>query len=210
MHRSNAWNPPTPDMSDGLPDLPDEIEEKLPVDNSYDVQYHHYLKAILDQDEPWASVSTIERATGKSDETVRTRLADLEKLDVVGSGPGANGYIYWIKREKSEWPIPPDCEVDPVDENEELSVSDLADRRDVSLAAGAVFFALYASLAIAVPLGDAIAGVGILSPQLADTLILTGFATAVGAVLFGVAALGVWVYANRKEMISVLKESFQG
>lgn len=46
-----------------------------------------------------------------SKQGVHNRLATLEELDVLDSAPGANGRIYWLRDDRSNWPVPPDVAV---------------------------------------------------------------------------------------------------
>lgn len=180
-------------MSDGLPYLPDWIEEKLYVNEDYGVQLHFYVEAFLETDDPWLSVSYISSELGVSRVTTRKQLTKLDELGILDSDTGANGRIYWVHDNRSDYPIPPDVEVEPMEEPDELTVSELTDRGDVMLGLGATVAALIGSLFIAVAIASAIIGVG-LPANVVDASLLIGFAGALGTVVFAFAAVLAWVY----------------
>lgn len=185
-------------MSRGLPNLSEEIEEKLSINEDYDTQLHHYVEAILKDEKPWVSTKKLMSELDVTRPTVQKRLSELEGLGVVNSGPaGANGYIYWINEEKSDWPIPPDCEVTPI-EDDEIKLSDITGRFDFGLAAAAVISALYASLAIGVPIASQISGIELAPMDILELMLISGFAAALLAILFGVSALILWIYGRAR------------
>lgn len=158
------------------------MEEQLTVNEDYDVQHHHYLKPFVEGCDPWLSVGTVASHTGKTTQTTRKRLQELEALGILNSAPGANGRIYWINDEHSDWPIPPDVDVEGVDENDPR-ISDLTSRFDVQVGGIAVVLALFSSLAISIPLAALMANIDLMSNAHLDLILIAGFSGALLAAL---------------------------
>lgn len=113
-------------MSDGRPDLPDWIENKLTVDDDYEVQPHHIIEPIFQTDDPWLSTAQIADEVGVTPQTVRNRVPKLVDLGILDSATGGGGRVYWIHNDKSDWPIPPDVEV--IEEPDEATISEVASK----------------------------------------------------------------------------------
>jgi DNA-binding transcriptional ArsR family regulator len=133
-------------MTQGLPDLPDDLASKVEFDEQYGVQDHHIVAVFLRAEAPYLSVGTLAMELDMSKQGVRNRLSSLEERGVVDSAPGANGRIYWVADERSEWPIPPDVEVVPVPDDP--TVSEVLERRDVVLAVLATGLAVLCAVSI--------------------------------------------------------------
>ncbi len=130
----------------GLPDLPDDVAAKVEFDEQYEVQDHHIVAVFLRADAPYRSVGQVAAELDMSKQGVRNRLATLEELAVLDSAPGANGRIYWLRDERSDWPIPPDVEVTPVDDD--LTVPELWSRRHVKLATLSTGLGLFCTISV--------------------------------------------------------------
>lgn len=182
-------------IDEGLPDLPDWIEEKLYINENYDVQLHFYVEPFLETDRPWLGVSKIASEVGKTRQTTRSRLAELQDLEVLNSGPGANGTIYWINDDRSDWPIPPDIDSQSVDESDGLGISELKDRWDVLFGMLTVAVALLASFLISVPVGAMMSGF-VVSGSFIDWFLVFGFLLAIGSVILAAISIVIHLYGR--------------
>lgn len=132
------------DIPEDLPEMPPWIDEKIRFSNEREVQDHHILQTFREKEKPFISVSTLTSEHGIGKGGMRKRLAALVELDILESTAGANGHVYWIKDDRSDWPIPPDVEVEPVDDSDELTVSEVVDR-DYTRAWGIAVVAAFAA-----------------------------------------------------------------
>lgn len=107
--------------------MPDRIEEKLTVDPNREVQDRHFIEVFEESDRPYLSRAMVQRELDISAETARERLGQLVEREILGTDQVGGAHIYWLKHKDSNWPIPPDVEVSPV--NESLTVSDVLDAR---------------------------------------------------------------------------------
>lgn len=177
-------------------EIPSSIKEDLEFDPSKEVQDSHLVKVFVNNDRPFLSRRRVQNEIGLSSQGTRDRLSDLEEREVLDSAAAGGGRIYWIRNDKSEWPIPPDVEVESI--SNELTVSELLQRPPVHLAgiglilmiAGALFTTLF-TLAL---------GYNVSLPVVGTQQLLLW---AIGSVFVGVAfCLGgavVWIIDRAKQ-----------
>lgn len=182
-------------MTEDLPDVPDWIEEKIEFDSQREVQDHHIVDIFQKADRPFLSRNRVETELGMSDEGARQRLLDLEELEVIDSCSAAGGRIYWIYDKRSEWPIPPDIQIEPV--SDELTVSELTDRDEVQYGVIAILAAMVGSVSITGIVVATALGIGTDGIAFAAMAILGGFG-ALGGAVFGVLAVAVWIAGKLK------------
>lgn len=97
-------------------DLPDWIESRIEdFDNSKDLNQYHVAAEFVYGDRPYYNKKKMSAAVGNnvSRETVKHRLDELYELDVLNREEINNGHIYWLNRDESYWPIPPQVEPAP-------------------------------------------------------------------------------------------------
>lgn len=133
-------------MSEGIPDLPPDVAAQLDVNEDYRVQDHHIVAEFVDSDRAFLTVGHLSRRLEMSAQGVRDRLDRLEGMGVLDSRPAANGRIYWLRDERSEWPIPPDVHVEPIPD--EPTLSEVLGRRDVQLTIAGGLVGVVAVLAL--------------------------------------------------------------
>lgn len=124
-------------------DLPDEIASRIDtVDYDLELTQGHVALEFVHGDRPFYNVAQMHAALGRdvSTDTVRARLNELHERDVLSRQQVNNGNIYWLNQPESDWPIPPDAEVEP--DRGELTVNEWRQRPDVQTAAGSVFLAI--------------------------------------------------------------------
>lgn len=124
-------------------DLPDWIESRIDK-GSYDMDLtqRHVALEFVQGDRPFYNVAQMHAALGSdvSLDTVRSRMDELHERDVLVRRQLNNGNVYWLDQDESDWPIPPDVEVEP--EREELTVSEWRQKPYVQIAAGSVLLAV--------------------------------------------------------------------
>jgi len=177
-------------MTEDLPDVPDWIAEKIEFDSQREVQDHHIVNVFLEADRPFLSRNRVETELGMSDEGARQRLSSIEELGVLDSCSAAGGRIYWIFDERSDWPIPTDVQVEPVED--ELTVAELTDRDEVQYGVVAVLAAMVGSVSIT---GIVVAtALDVNSGGIVFTIMaLLGGVGALGGAVFGILAVAVWI-----------------
>lgn len=124
-------------------DLPDEIASRIDTaDYDLELTQGHVALEFVHGDRSFYNVAQMHAALGRdvSTDTVRARLDELNERDVLSRQQVNNGNIYWLNQSESDWPIPPDVEVEP--ERDELTVNEWRQRPDVQTAAGSVFLAI--------------------------------------------------------------------
>lgn len=124
-------------------DLPEDIESRIDTaDYDLDLTQGHVALEFVHGDRSFYNVAQMHAALGRdvSTDTVRARLDELHERDVLSRQQVNNGNIYWLNQPESDWPIPPDVEVEP--ERDELTVNEWRQRGDVQIAAGSVFLAI--------------------------------------------------------------------
>lgn len=93
-------------------DLPEWIEGKLDFNKNLDIQQHHVAELMVNGDRPYYNIQRLEAEFDTSGDTIRDRLAEMENKGVVKKERINNGDVYWINFDVSEWPIPPDTDVE--------------------------------------------------------------------------------------------------
>lgn len=124
-------------------DLPNEIKSRIDP-GSYDMELtqRHVALEFVHGDRPFYSVAQMHAALGSdvSSDTVRSRMDELEEREVLKSEQVNNGSIYWLIGDTSEWPIPPDVEVEP--KQEEITISEWRQQVHVQIAAISILTAI--------------------------------------------------------------------
>lgn len=124
-------------------DLPDEIASRIDTaDYDLELTQGHVALEFVHGDRSFYNVAQMHAALGRdvSTDTVRARLDELNERDVLSRQQINNGNIYWLNQSESDWPIPPDVEVEP--KRDDLTVNEWRQRPDVQTAAGSVFLAI--------------------------------------------------------------------
>lgn len=124
-------------------DLPDWIESRIDTtDYDLDLTQGHVALEFVHGDRPFYNVTKMHAALGQnvSDDTVRSRMDELHERDVLARRKVNNGNIYWLNQPESNWPIPPDVEVEP--EQDELTVNEWRQKPSVQMAAGSILLAI--------------------------------------------------------------------
>ncbi|WMT10303.1 hypothetical protein NP511_22165 (plasmid) [Natrinema thermotolerans] len=95
-------------------ELPEWVQDPLEIDNNRTLQQHHVAEVLVHEERPYYTIRRIKaELDGNFDrETIRDRLREMEELGVIGQESVNNGTIYWLDREESDWPIPPDVRVE--------------------------------------------------------------------------------------------------
>lgn len=99
-------------------DLPKWIREKLDINQNRDIQQHHIAELMVNGDRPYYNIQRLEAEFDASGDTIRDRLGEMENKGVVKKERINNGDVYWINYDVSEWPKPPDAEVESVTEEQ--------------------------------------------------------------------------------------------
>lgn len=124
-----------------MTEIPEWINAKISFDRSRDVQDRHIVEVFIESDRPYLSRRRVAADIGLTKEGTRPRLENLEEIGVLDGDTVAGGRIHWVHNDRSDWPIPPDVEVEPV--SDELSVNELMSRnssRLIALGAGLTMF----------------------------------------------------------------------
>jgi hypothetical protein len=180
-------------MAAGLPEVPDRFGERLEFDERYEVQDHHIVAAFAEAEVPYLSVSQLASQLDMSPQGTRDRLARLEELGVLDSRPGANGRIYWLHDDRSDWPIPPDVEVVPVET--EPTISDLLARMDVKIGLLAALSGYLTTVLFVVGLGlELFPGTtrSVSAPVLFGAMLTAGLSLLVGVAAVGALLFRLW------------------
>lgn len=124
-------------------DLPEEIRSRI-EQGSYDMELtqRHVALEFVHGDRPFYSVAQMHAALDSNvgDDTVRSRMDELDERDVVQSERVNNGSVYWLNEDDSEWPIPPDTTVEP--KQDDMTVSEWQQQLHVQTAALSVLVAI--------------------------------------------------------------------
>jgi hypothetical protein len=98
--------------------LPEEVEKRLKTDTRY-VSGNELLPAEVAEvmyaaDRPWFTVDQMNSEFNHRyhQDTVRDKLSKLRELEIVESQSVGKPDIYYLNDDRSEWPIPPDVEVE--------------------------------------------------------------------------------------------------
>jgi hypothetical protein len=117
-------------------EVPEWVESRVDTpDNNRSITQYQVAKEFVKGNRPYYNVSRMHAALGGnvSTDTVQSRMDELVERDVLKSEKVNNGFIYWLNSEDSDWPIPPDVEVEP--ERTESTVSEWKNHNYVQLAA---------------------------------------------------------------------------
>ncbi|ELZ42131.1 hypothetical protein C463_11162 [Halorubrum californiense DSM 19288] len=173
--------------------LPDWISSRIEEPNfNKDLTQKRVAEEFVFGDRPFYSVSQMHAALGgsASDDTVRTRLEELNERDVLRLQEINNGKIYWVNRPESTWPIPPDVEVEP--KSSETSLSEWRNQTHVQTAAVSILAAI---------LGTAITLVGVFQiggyyqlPISGNDLITYGLSAALVSYVGMIASGAMWIF----------------
>lgn len=128
-------------------DLPNRIHEKLGEPNAdYELQPHAVAQVFVEAEEPYLTRRQVQsRLNGEYDKkTVLSRLDLLVELDVLRADVHPGGTIYWLETETSEWPIPPDVDVEPL--REDVTVVEFVNKNSVRAAAIGIGAVMLSSL----------------------------------------------------------------
>lgn len=125
-----------------MTDLPDWIDRRLDDNIQRDLRQRPVAEVVWESREPYLSRTVIQQRVGEKLEdtfdksTVIGRLDELVERDVFDSDEVCGGSIYWIHDDRSNWPIPPDVEVEPV--SDEMTVQEFFQEDAVKLGAGGI------------------------------------------------------------------------
>ena len=117
-------------------ELPSWIASRIDTpDSNRSLTQYQVAVEFVEGHRPHYNVSRMHAALGGtvSTDTVQSRMDELVERDVLKSEKVNNGNIYWLNHEDSEWPLPPDVEVEP--ERAEPTVSEWKNSGYVQLAA---------------------------------------------------------------------------
>jgi hypothetical protein len=157
-----------------------------------DLTQRHVALEFVHGERPFYSVAQMHAAVGNevSDDTVRSRLQELEERGVLQRQRVNNGDVYWLNHDESEWPIPNDVEVEP--KREELTVSEWRRKPHVRVAAGSVLLTI---------IGTAITLVGVFQiggyyqlPIAASELLTYGLSAGLLSYFGFMLAVVVWIF----------------
>lgn len=95
-----------------MTDIPDWIEEKISFNPNDEVQDRTIVKVFLESEDPYLSSRKVASEVDMTKAGTTPRLEALVDIEVLESDSVAGGQIYWIKDERSDWPIPKDIKVD--------------------------------------------------------------------------------------------------
>lgn len=124
-------------------ELPGWIESRIDTVNfNKDLTQRAVALEFYNGGRPYYNVTKMHAALGGevSRDTVQERMKELVERDVLVKNQINNGDIYWLDREESEWPIPPDVEVEP--ERTEPTISEWRKQDYVRVAAFSVALAI--------------------------------------------------------------------
>lgn len=172
-------------------ELPEWVEDRLEHDNNRDLQQRHVAEVIVNGDRPYYNVRGV-RAEIKGDfdkDTVRARLDELVEQGVLREELMNRGYIYWLKEQESDWPIPPDVEVEAI--TNEPTVSEFFSRPHVVIAS--IGFLGTAIAGVVVWLGTLQSAGSITLPWSATEVLTIGLLTMLLSYLAIFSSMIVWI-----------------
>lgn len=132
-------------------ELPEDIESRLDTANfDKELTQKHVALEFVHGDRPFYNVTKMHAALGSdvSSDTVRARMDELHERDILERRKINNGKIYWLRSEDSNWPIPPDVEVEP--ERTEPTVTEWRQEPHIQISAGSVFLAVLGTAVVLV------------------------------------------------------------
>lgn len=172
--------------------LPDWITERLEERWDRELGQRPVARIIYFGDRPYYSVRQIRTALKQEfdPDTVRDRLNELTEQGILRKDRVNSGDVFYLKSEKSDWPIPPDTTVEP--NNQEMTVSEFFNQRHVSIILAGI---LGLSLgAVAILLGVFHIEDVIPIPLFGESLLPSGLTVALLSIFVLVVGLVVWVY----------------
>ncbi|MFB6070512.1 MAG: hypothetical protein ABEJ76_05755 [Halanaeroarchaeum sp.] len=122
-----------------MSELPEWIEDKLEFNTDRRLQQRHVAEVFFEEDErPFLTRRQVQSRL-KGDYTrgpVIERLKELVEIGVLENDPQSGGDLYWLSNDKSEWPIPPDVTVEPVED--EMTVSEFFSLESIQVTLGGI------------------------------------------------------------------------
>lgn len=173
-----------------MTEIPNWIQERLEFDPTQDVQDEHIIEAFLEWGAPYMSRKQVELEVGLSDQQTRTRLRNLVERKILDSDSVANGEIYWIRDEKSDWPIPPDVDVEPA--SDEPTISELLNQLFVQYGVLGVLSTMLGSVLMTLFTLGLAYNLTIPIIQLSNLLLAGVLATVIGVVFISL-GFGTWM-----------------
>lgn len=178
-------------------ELPDWIEQKL--DNRpLDLRQQPVAEVVWNSNEAYLSRNNIQqRVEEELDDTfdkstIIERLNELCDLEVLDSDRVGNVDVYWIYDERSDWPIPPDVEVEAV--SDEMTVQEFFNDNIVQIGFGGVGLILISSIVFW--FGGYASNSGPILGWTATQIIFTGFLLILGGWTVMAVAMVLW-FTNR-------------
>lgn len=177
-------------------ELPDWIESRIDEENySKDLTQRRVAEEFVHGGRPYYNKTKMhaEVGNGVSPDTVYSRLEELDEREVLNSETINNGDIFWLNEEDSDWPIPSDVEITPVEPQEtETTLSEWRQKVYVQIAAVSVAFAVVGTAITLV--GTFETGGAYSLPIDASTIIASGLSMGIFS-YFGLLFAGVlWVF----------------
>lgn len=173
-------------------ELPGWIESRIDTVNfNKDLTQRAVAIEFHQGDWPFYNVTKMRAALGGevSRDTVQKRMNELVERDVLIKKQINNGDIYWLDREESDWPIPPDVEVEP--ERTEPTISEWRQRDYVRVAAFSVALAIVGTAIVLI--GTFQAGGFYQLPLRTDDILAVGLTAGIVS-YFGLLMAGlIWV-----------------
>lgn len=191
-------------MENDNDELPDWVASRIEEPNyNKDLTQRGVAQEFVHGDRPFYNVSQMHAALGGSvsDDTVRSRLKELNERDVLQLQEVNNGKIYWLDMPESNWPIPPDVDVEP--KTTEITLSEWRSQTHIQTAAASILIAI---------LGTAVTLVGVFQtggyyqlPISGSELITYGLSAALMSYVGLFASGAMWIFAQ-----SAPEEAFSG
>lgn len=174
-----------------MTEVSETVEEKIEFKPGRDLQQRPVVDVFLESDRPYLTRRQVQAALkgNHSRGTVIDRLTELTEVGVLKHDDLKGGGIYWLNNDKSDWPIPPDVEVEP--RSDERTISEFFALQSVRTSVLGIGGILLSSILIW--LGGSFAAAGISHPyfQPSDLIAFGLLTTLLGWVLFG---YGVFTY----------------
>lgn len=170
-------------------DLPEWIENKLDINRNRDIQQHHVAELMVNGDRPYYNIDRLEADLDASDDTIRERLREMGNKGVVKKEDVNNGNVYWINYDESQWPIPPDTDVEG--STDEQTVTEFFGQRYVVFMAVGVLMSMIAGPIIW--MGTFQAGGQLALPLQAENVLAGGLLAIFFAYAFILIGILVWV-----------------
>lgn len=182
-------------------ELPEWVQDPLEIDNNCTLQQHHVAEVLVYGERPYYTIRRIKaELDGNFDrETIRDRLREMEELGVIGQESVNNGTIYWLDREESDWPIPPDVRVEG--DNSEPTVREFIGQPHVQVLAIGIFAATISGMIVWF---GSLQSIGTVSSPFSTTRILSvGLTTILMSYIAIVFAFLIWVLQKGWETVEI-------